>query len=534
MNYLNMISKDTNWWFFTLPAFLGSKNLLDPYLIFTLLLFFLSLTLLAWVTSPGGPAWKNNSTKNGPVPIPGLRGLPFIGSLFSLSRGLPHQTLAHSAWSRSQAATQLMAFSLGSTPAVVASDPHIAKEILNSPFFADRPIKLSAKSLMFSRAIGFAPNGAYWRLLRKISSSHLFAPRRILAHEPLRQLECSAMLHRIEAEQARNGAVVLRGHLQDAALRNILGSVFGKSYDPAHVSGEMEEVKEMVREGFELLGAFNWCDYVPWLRGFWDPLCVVERCEALVPRVRNFVKGIIDEHKVKNKCENKISDHNGDFVDVLLSLDGDEKLNEDDMIAVLWEMIFRGTDTTALLTEWVMAELVLHQDVQAKLREELDNASRMTDTDLAKLPYLQSVVKETLRVHPPGPLLSWARLSTSNVQLNNGMVVPASTTAMVNMWAITHDSNIWVDPLEFKPERFDGADDVDVRGSDLRLAPFGAGRRVCPGKNLGLATVTLWVAKLVHHFKWVQDKANPVDLSEVLKLSCEMKHPLSAMAVPRN
>lgn len=201
------------------------------------------------------------------------------------------------------------------------------------------------------------------------------------------------------------------------------------------------------------------------------------------------------------------------------------------------EMIFRGTDTTALLTEWVMAELVLHQEVQAKLQEELDNVSRntrMTDADFAKLPYLQSVVKETLRVHPPGPLLSWARLSTSNVQLSNGMVVPANTTAMVNMWAITHDSNIWADPLEFKPERLAGADDVDVRGSDLRLAPFGAGRRVCPGKNLGLATVTLWVAKLVYHFKWVQHRANPVDLSEVLKLSCEMKHPLSAMAVPRN
>lgn len=332
---LNMISKDTDWWFFTLPAFLGSKNLLDPYLIFSLLVSFLSLTLLAWVASPGGPAWKNNMTKNGPVPIPGPRGLPFIGSLFSLSRGLAHQTLAHWAWSRSRAATQLMAFSLGSTPAVVASDPHIAKEILNSPFFADRPIKLSAKSLMFSRAIGFAPNGAYWRLLRKISSSHLFAPRRILAYEPLRRLECAAMVRRIAAEHARNGAVVLRGHLQDAALRNILGSVFGKSYDPAHVSGEMGEVKEMVREGFELLGAFNWCDYVPWLRGLWDPLCVVERCEALVPRVRKFVKGIIDEHKVKKKCENKMGD-NGDFVDVLLSLDGDEKLHEDDMIAVLW------------------------------------------------------------------------------------------------------------------------------------------------------------------------------------------------------
>ena len=143
------------------------------------------------------------------------------------------------------------------------------------------------------------------------------------------------------------------------------------------------------------------------------------------------------------------------------------------------------------------------------------------------------MVKETLRIQPPWPLLSWARLSTSDVQLSNGMLVPANTTAMVNMWAITHDPKVWKDPVEFKPERFLEAE-VDVRGCDLRLAPFGAGRRVCPGKNLGLVTVQLWVAKLMQGFKWVQDSvAHPVDLSEVLKLSCEMKFPLHAIAVER-
>ncbi|KAL0285052.1 UNVERIFIED_CONTAM: cytochrome [Sesamum angustifolium] len=314
-----------------------------------------------------------------------------------------------------------------------------------------------------------------------------------------------------------------------------MGSVFGRRYDTAEDSEEPRELKEMVREGFELLGAFNWSDYLPWLSYFYDPFRVVARCEALVPRVRKLVKGIIEQHKAKNQSEN-ISDAS-DFVDILLSLDGDQKLDEEDMIAVLWEMIFRGTDTTALLTEWVMAELILHPEAQAKLREELDGLAALTDADLAALPYLQAVVKETLRVHPPGPLLSWARLSTSDVKLSNGMVVPAATTAMVNMWAITHDSAVWEDPLEFKPERFVaamGGTDVHVRGGDLRLAPFGAGRRVCPGINLGMATVALSVAKLVRGFKWAEDKAAPVDLREVLKLSCEMKHPLSAVVEERN
>lgn len=204
-------------------------------------------------------------------------------------------------------------------------------------------------------------------------------------------------------------------------------------------------------------------------------------------------------------------------------------------------MIFRGTDTTALLTEWCMAELVRHPAVQARLGAEVDAAVGAggcpTDADVARMPYLQAVVKETLRAHPPGPLLSWARLATADVPLSNGMVVPAGTTAMVNMWAITHDAAVWADPDAFAPERFlpsEGGADVDVRGVDLRLAPFGAGRRVCPGKNLGLTTVGLWVARLVHAFEWVlPDGAPPVCLDEVLKLSLEMKTPLAAAAIPR-
>ncbi|KAJ7956909.1 Cytochrome P450 [Quillaja saponaria] len=533
---IGLVAKDTSWWVFTLPAFLGSKNLIDGFLVISIFIASVTVGLLTWAFSVGGVAWKNGRNQKGRVPIPGPRGLPVFGSLFTLSRGLAHRSLAAIAWSRKN--TQLMAFSLGSTtPVVVASETQTAREILTSPHFADRPLKQSAKSLMFERAIGFAPNGTYWRLLRRIASSHLFSPRRILAHEAGRQLECAAMLHNIATEQKTTGIVSLRKHLQAASLNNIMGSVFGKRYDPAHDSEELKELKEMVCEGFELLGAFNWSDYLPWLSFLYDPFRINERCAKLVPRVKKFVRGIIEEHRLG--CPIKKLSDNGDFVDVLLSLDGEEKLLEDDMVAVLWEMIFRGTDTTALLTEWVMAELVIQPDTQERLYREINKAvgeRTVTDADVARIPYLQAVVKEALRIHPPGPLLSWARLSTSDVHLSNGMVVPGNTTAMVNMWAITHDPLVWEAPLEFRPERFmetEGGDDVDVRGSDLRLAPFGAGRRVCPGKNLGLVTVTLWVARLVHKFKWVQDVGRPVDLSEVLKLSCEMKYPLHAEVIER-
>lgn len=77
-------------------------------------------------------------------------------------------------------------------------------------------------------------------------------------------------------------------------------------------------------------------------------------------------------------------------------------------------------------------------------------------------------------------------------------------------------------------------EDIAIMGTDLRLAPFGSGRRVCPGKAMGLATVELWLAQLLQTFKWVPvDDHHDVDLSETLKLSMEMKHSLFCKALPR-
>lgn len=202
-------------------------------------------------------------------------------------------------------------------------------------------------------------------------------------------------------------------------------------------------------------------------------------------------------------------------------------------------MIFRGTDTVAVLIEWILARMVLHPDIQSKVHAELDRVvgkSRpLTETDIHAMVYLPAVIKEVLRLHPPGPLLSWARLAITDTVVD-GYHVPAGTTAMVNMWAITRSPQVWSDPLEFSPERFvsskESADvSFSVLGSDLRLAPFGSGRRSCPGKSLGLATVSFWVGSLLHEFEW--KRAEAVDLSEVLKLSCEMANPLTVQVHPR-
>lgn len=320
------ICMDKTWWVSTIPAVVKANNLVDGFLLFSIFMAVLLAVFLTWALSPGGLARKNSRNRLGP------RGFPFFGSLFSLTHGLAHRTLACMA--SKQAATNLMAFSLGSTPAVIKSDPQITREILTSPNFANRPIKATAKKLMFSRAIGFAPDGTYWRLQRRISSTHLFAPKRIAAHENSRQLDCGSLLCAIAKEQSSNGIVVLRKNLQAAALNNIMVTVFGKRYDLCQGDDdEAKELQEIVREGFEILGAFNWSDYLPWLSYFYDPFRINERCSVLVPRVKKLINQIIEQHRLNQSS--KVAD-SSDFVSVLLSLDGNDKLNEEDMVAVLW------------------------------------------------------------------------------------------------------------------------------------------------------------------------------------------------------
>ncbi|KAK6280994.1 hypothetical protein POUND7_014819 [Theobroma cacao] len=488
--------------------------------------------IIALWASPGGLAWARFRSKVS-FAIPGPLGFPLLGLLTVFTGSTPHRVLAKLA--KTIKAVKLMAFSVGFTRFIISSDAETAREILNNSAFADRPVKESAFELLFHRAMGFAPYGEYWRNLRRISATHLFSPKRIAGFAGFRQEIGVKLVEEVRCLMEAKGEVLVKKVLHFSSLNNVMATVFGKKYD-FEMTGEGLELEDLVSEGYELLGIFNWSDHFPFLCWL-DLQGVRTRCRKLVAKVNVFVGKIIEEHRLKRVNGDLEDDGSevGDFVDVLLDWEKHEKLNDSDMIAVLWEMIFRGTDTVAILIEWILARMVLHPEIQSKVQAEIDtvvgNTKQVSDSDVPNLPYLQAIVKETLRMHPPGPLLSWARLAIHDVHVGDNFV-PAGTTAMVNMWAITHDEEVWAEPDKFKPERFLEAD-VSIMGSDLRLAPFGSGRRVCPGKAMGLVTVHLWLAQLLQAFKWVPCQDGDVDLTEHLKLSMEMKNPLVCKAVPR-
>ena len=178
-----------------------------------------------------------------------------------------------------------------------------------------------------------------------------------------------------------------------------------------------------------------------------------------------------------------------------------------------------------------MSELLANPHVLEKLRAELDQVVGLDrwveHSDIPHLPYLQAVVKETFRKHPPAPLLV-PRMSSQATHVG-GYMIPKGTRLFVNVWAIAHDPEVWKDPEVFMPERFleQVSDPVDVKDHHFELLPFGVGKRMCPGMSLAMAIVHLTLATLVHSLEWeLPPGQKSVDMSEKMALVCDRVHPL--------
>jgi cytochrome P450 len=162
-----------------------------------------------------------------------------------------------------------------------------------------------------------------------------------------------------------------------------------------------------------------------------------------------------------------------------------------------------GTDTSATTIGWVMSKLMknprVREKTQVELRQTFKEKELISETDLEELVYLKLVVKETLRLHPPSPLL--VPRECTELTIIDGYEIPKKTMVLINAWAIGRDPQCWNDAESFIPERFEG-NLIDFKGSNFEYIPFGAGRRMCPGMTFGLASVMFPVALLLYHFNW--------------------------------
>ena len=183
-----------------------------------------------------------------------------------------------------------------------------------------------------------------------------------------------------------------------------------------------------------------------------------------------------------------------------------------------------------------MSELVRNSKVMKKLQHEIRSTiigqDQVKENEIEKLPYLKLVVKEALRLHPPAPMLL-PRETMSHFKLN-GYNIDPKTRIHVNAWAIGRDTDSWKNPEEFCPERFMESN-IDYKGQNFELIPFGAGRRICPGVNMGIATVELTLANMLMCFDWKLPngmKEEDLDMEEEFGITVSKKSPLQLLPIP--
>nr|ACF85336.1 unknown [Zea mays] len=434
----------------------------------------------------------------------------------------------------------LMQLRFGSLPVVVGASVEMAKLFLktNDAAFSDRPRFAVGKYIAY--------DFSEVRQARRICATELFSATRLESFEHIRDEEVRVMLQQLR--QAAGRTVLLRDYLQMLTLGVISRIVLGKKYvqeEAADGEGDSApamtpaEFGEMVDEFLVLHGVFNIGDYIPWL-DWLDLQGYVARMKRMKARFGRLLERLLDVHNERRLREggNFVAK---DMLDVLLQLADDTslevQLNRDNVKAITQDLIIGGTDTSAKALEWAVSELLKNPKVLAKATEELDHVigpdRLVTESDLPRLPYIEAVLKETLRLHPAAPMLAphVAREDTSV----DGYDVLAGTVVFINVWAIGRDPALWDAPEEFRPERFFESK-IGVRGHDFQLLPFGSGRRMCPGINLALKVMALTLANLLHGFKWrLPDGVTAEELSmeEAFQLTVPRKFPLEAVVEPR-
>ncbi|KAK7265854.1 hypothetical protein RJT34_33478 [Clitoria ternatea] len=465
-----------------------------------------------------------------PLP-PGPRPWPIVGNLPHMGP-VPHHALAGLA----QTHGPLMHLRLGFVDVVVAASASVAEQFLkvHDANFSSRPPNSGAKYIAYNyQDLVFAPYGPRWRLLRKLTSLHLFSGKAMDEFRLVRQGEVGRLTRNIASSGSK---AVNLGQLLNVCTTNALGRVMlgRRVFDDGDggCDPRADEFKSMVVELMVLAGVFNIGDFVPALEWL-DLQGVQAKMKKLHKRFDSFLTSIVEEHKTSK------SENHQDLLTTLLSLkkspDDGEKLTDTEIKALLMNMFTAGTDTSSSTTEWAIAELIRSPEIMARVQQELDSVvgrdRLVTELDLPHLPYLDAVIKETFRLHPSTPL-SLPRVAAESCEIF-GYHIPKGATLLVNVWAIARDPKEWPNPLEFKPERFlPGGEkpDVDVKGNDFEVIPFGAGRRICAGMSLGLRMVQLLTATLVHAFDWeLENGLNPekLNMDESYGLTLQRAVPLS-------
>ncbi|KAG9440385.1 hypothetical protein H6P81_020550 [Aristolochia fimbriata] len=441
---------------------------------------------------------------------PSPTALPIIGHLHLLKKPL-HRTLSK----LSRKYGDIFFLKLGSRPALVITSPSAFEECFgkNDLIFANRPPILFGKYISYNyTTMSMSPYGPHWRNLRRIAAVQIFSSARVNTFSSVRVQEVHFLIRQLF--RARSGAgnfhkVELRSRLSAVAYNIMTRMIAGKRYYGEDVE-DCEEA-ERFRKG------------------------LVKKMKESAKKRDALLQKLIDERRRGNASANSADDGEEmtTMIDVVLSLQkaDPDYYTDEILMGLIWVLLNGATETSTTILEWGMSLLLSHPDTLTKARTQLDEIvghHRVLDeSDLPKLPFLRCIINETLRLYPPTPVLPHCSSQDCTVR---GYHVPAGTMVLANLWSVHRDPGLWEEATRFRPERFL---DMDADREGFKWIPFGAGRRVCPGSNIGTKITCLVLGALIQCFEWRRTEEKEDTMSERSGLAMFRAQKLEAMYEPR-
>ncbi|KAL5549497.1 hypothetical protein UlMin_004728 [Ulmus minor] len=445
--------------------------------------------------------------------------------MHQLFSSLPHQTLRNLA----KKYGPFMYLKVGQVPTLVVSSAEFAEEVMKTHdvVFAHRPRVLASEIMSYDHInIAYSPYGEHWRQLRKICVQEVLSHARVISFKPIREEELSDLVSLIASNTG--SAINLTQRIFWVTYSIVSRAAFGKK------SKEQEKLISIVQQalrvsaGFQLVNVFPSVSFLQSISG------IKPRVQKLHNEADRIIENIISEHKKGKEATKSGGDETReDLIDVLLKFqkqnDVGFSLTTDNIKAIILEMFGGGSETSSTTVDWAMAEMIRKPEVmkraQEEVREVFNRRGSVDETFITEMKYLKSVVKETLRLHPPAPLIP--RESREKCEIN-GYEIPYKIKVVINTWAIGRDPKNWNEAESFIPERFLDSS-IDYKGTNFEFIPFGGGRRVCPGMSFGVMDVELPLALLLYHFDWKLPngmKPEELDMNESYSVTVRRKDDL--------
>ncbi|KAL2239674.1 UNVERIFIED_CONTAM: Xanthotoxin 5-hydroxylase CYP82C2 [Sesamum indicum] len=433
---------------------------------------------------------------------------------------------------------------LGVHTALVVSSWEAVKDCFttNDKILNKRPASSAGKYLGYDyAAFGFS-HGTYWRQMRKLVLLEVLSARRLESLKNVWESEIHTSINELYKKHSGK-VVVISEWIERLTLNTIVMMIAGKRYTDSTQGDETVEARsfrELIKEFMYISGQFVASDAIPFPPLRWmDFQGHIKSMKRISKELSTVFERWITEH-VRSDCKSRLGNEQ-DFIDVMLSTI-DEKFTsfghtrETIIKATALNLILAGSDTTSIHLTWLLSLLLNNRQVMQQAQEEIDmkvgKERWVQESDIKNLVYLQAVVKETLRLFPPGPL------SVPHEAMEDccvaGYHVPKGTRLLVNVWKLHRDPRIWAEPDNFVPERFLTSHvAVDFTGQNHEFVPFGSGRRSCPGITFAMQVTHLTLARLLQGFDLATPSNGPVDMTEGLSITLPKATPLEVVITPR-